>query len=164
MKENRQVFIIKEAYNKGYRINKQEIVLNTLNKELKPNIKKTGYYTFSIRINGRVSNVFVHKLQAYQKYGNTLFNNDIVVRHYNGNSLDNSEDNILIGTQSDNMMDKSEINRKLDASNPKYNHEDILKSKEEGLSYSEIMLKYNISSKGTISFIVNKSLKMQNLK
>lgn len=93
-----------------------------------------------------------------------MFEEGIVVRHFNGNPLDNSEDNILIGTQSENMQDIPKEKRVLNASNPIYNHEDILSDRYSGMTYKEIMLKYNIKSKGTISFIVNKSLKSNNEK
>ena len=41
----------------------------------------------------------------------------------------------------------------------KYSHEDILHDREHlGLSYRELMDKYNIKSRGTISYIINKSM------
>ena len=47
----------------------------------------------------------VHRLQAYIKYRELLYQKDIMVRHLNGNKLDNSWDNIAIGTAYDNAQD-----------------------------------------------------------
>ena len=47
----------------------------------------------------------VHRIQAYKKFGDKIFKNDIVVRHKDNNSFNNFEDNILIGSQLDNILD-----------------------------------------------------------
>jgi hypothetical protein len=57
------------------------------------------------------------------------------------------------------MLDIPKEKRILNASNPTYNHEDVIRDKINGLTYKEIMEKHGIKSKGTVSFIVNKSLK-----
>lgn len=49
--------------------------------------------------------VLVHRFKAYKLYGNRLFEDGIQVRHLNGDKLDFSNDNILISTASQNMMD-----------------------------------------------------------
>lgn len=79
-----------------------------------------------------------------------------MVRHLNGNKLDNSFENIAIGTQQDNMLDKPKHKRIEWASHPKYDYESIKKDRLLGMTYRELMNKYNISSKGTISYIINK--------
>lgn len=49
-----------------------------------------------------------HRLAAYCKYGEELFNENVdVVRHLDGNPINNSWDNIVIGTYSENELDKS---------------------------------------------------------
>lgn len=40
----------------------------------------------------------------------------------------------------------------------KYSHEDILNDHKLGMSYNQIREKYNIKSKGTVSYIINKSM------
>lgn len=40
--------------------------------------------------------------------------------------------------------------------NKKYSDEAIKHDKTSGMSYKDLMAKYNISSKGTISYIINK--------
>ena len=76
------------------------------------------------------------------------------------NSLNNSWDNLKIGTHSDNMMDQSKEIRINKASNAhkKYSDELVIEIKadrDSGYSYKDLMLKYNISSKGTLSNIIN---------
>lgn len=51
--------------------------------------------------------VYIHKLQAYQKYGFELFKNKIV-RHLDDDSSNNNYDNILIGDYYDNYNDRRE--------------------------------------------------------
>lgn len=87
-----------------------------------------------------------------------MFRTGIVVRHLDGVRTNNSWSNIAIGTHSDNMMDVPKKKRILKASNPQYSHMDIIRDRRKGMSYKDIMNKYNITSKGTISFIINKSL------
>lgn len=47
----------------------------------------------------------VHRLQSYIKYRELMYKKGIMVRHLNGNKLDNSWDNIAIGTAYDNAQD-----------------------------------------------------------
>ena len=128
-------------------------------KQLKAFLNKE-YYSINFKYEGVKINLLVHRLQAYQKFGNKLYEQGIEVRHSNGNSKDNSYDNIILGTRSENMMDIEESVRKSKASNAnkKYPDELVLEIKEYyslGHSYSDIMKKFNISSKGTISYIIN---------
>jgi endoglucanase Acf2 len=99
-------------------------------------------------------------MQAFKKYGYEMFKEGILVRHLNGVPTDNSYDNIAIGTASDNMMDipVSVRRKKSSKANNVHNHIDIIKDRKNGMTYAELMSKYNISSKGTISFIINKSM------
>jgi Mor family transcriptional regulator len=122
----------------------------------------TCYMTITIRdLSGKSATISVHQLHAYQKYGEKALGDDVVVRHLNGDSLDNSWGNIAIGSMSQNMMDRPSGERKfyslIAASHQvKYDAEAIRKDHEDGLSYRDIMIKYGISSKGTVSHIINK--------
>lgn len=108
----------------------------------------------------------VHQLQAYQKYGDLLFNDGIVVRHLNGVPTDNSWDNICIGTHSDNMLDKPKyVRERVALKATRVNQDNIRPLKEryeiynllfKGYSYSSIMKLYNIA-KGTLSYMKNYS-------
>jgi len=149
------------ANQKGYYVDNNGNCFNKKNKTRALSKSKTGYLRFNIRIGDNIHPVMVHKLQAYQKFDNKVFDSKIVVRHKNGNPFDNSIDNILIGSQSENQMDIPKQIRKSRSrfSNIKYNHDDIISDYKSGLNYKEIMEKHLISSKGTLSFIINKSIK-----
>lgn len=53
----------------------------------------------------KVGKVMFHRLQAYTKYGDSLFDPTLEVRHLDGNSHNNSWDNISLGTHAKNMKD-----------------------------------------------------------
>ena len=158
---SKQEEITRLSKEKGYYVDKNGNLFNRSNKKI--NLSKsttgTGYLSFNIRVGGKnPTRSFVHRLQAYQKFGEEIFKEGIVVRHLNGVSTDNSFENIGIGTPSDNTLDIPKEKRILNASNPTYNHEDVINDRNNGYTYKQIMLKYGITSKGTISFIINQSL------
>ena len=90
----------------------------------------------------------IHKLQAYKKFGEEIFKQGIVVRHLNGNKTDNSWENISIGTQSDNMMDRPEEERKSHYKERKRVSEEVklqlIRERESGKSYGQISKEYRI--------------------
>ncbi len=163
------------AFKKGYRI-KNGKIFNPKNQEIQGYIKKPSknkegerkgpeYKQFGIRGKKRIPYVVrVHKLVAFQKYGRKIFQKDIVVRHHDGNSINNLEENILIGTQSDNMMDIPEEIRMKTAINAS-NHirrftDDEIKEmkrlhKKDGKTYAQLMKMFNISSTGSMSHFIN---------
>ena len=168
MNLNKTQTAVKTAYDKGYRVNKYGEVIGKKGKILSYKLNH-GYKMFCVRLkNGETYAIHYHRLQAYQKFGNIIFKKDINVRHLNGDSLDNSFDNIDIGTCSDNMMDILPEVRSIKAINATRKKQDSIRSFEERcliyedlknkIPYSEIMKKYSISSKGTLSFMKNKSL------
>jgi len=53
-----------------------------------------------------------HSLVAYQKYGTEYFVKGTVARHLDGDSLNNHEDNIILGTMKDNSYDIPSKRRK----------------------------------------------------
>lgn len=67
---------------------------------------------------------------------------------------------LSIGTRNDTIDAMKERgstqSRNLNAK--KYAHENIVADRKNGLSYAQLMEKYGIKSKGTISYIINKSL------
>lgn len=156
------------AIEKGYKIGEKGDIYYKNNKI---NLYTSGsnYYRFSIRNeSGQSKSIKVHRLQAYEKYGNEVFKENIVVRHLNGDSLDNSWDNIKIGTHSDNKMDIPKENRIKSATTASRKMQDNIRTYDErcliyedlknNIPYKEVMLKHNISSKGTLSFMKNKSI------
>lgn len=150
------------AYNKGYRITENGTILNPQGKEIKGCFHHNGRINIKFREGENMIEVLVHRLQAYQKYGYKMFKDGIVVRHFNGNCRDNSKNNILIGTASQNQMDIPEIirvNRAEHASSfmKKYEYEEIINYHlSNGSSYKKTMNHFNISSKGTLNYILKK--------
>mgnify|MGYP003477962981 FL=1 len=167
IKESISTLALLEAVRVGYKVDEEG---NVFYKKRKHNLSTnttTKYYYISRRIliDGKSvsKQVSVHRLVAHQRYGEEIFKKGVHVRHLNGNKKDNSKDNILIGTASENNMDKpSDVRMKmaLRATSfvKKHNHEEIIKLHIEGLSYKQIAEKLNIKSKGTISFIIKKSI------
>lgn len=155
----------KIAYKKGYRVNKEGIVTYKSN-----TIKLTnhrGYNFFNIKSEGKKLNVKVHRLQAYTKFGEEIYKEGVEVRHLNGIRNDNSWDNIAIGTRKDNALDipaekREKIAVKASTELRVYTDEELIKirkDREQGLTYSQLMAKYNISSKGTIYYILHTEYK-----
>lgn len=153
-----------EAYNKGYRIEKDGEAYS-MHGQLNVNYDSHGYKVFYVGIGERrTSKVYYHRLVAYQKYGNEIFKKGMVCRHLNGNKLDNSFDNIAIGTQRDNAFDRPQeerISHAILASNNtrRFSDEEMKLLKEfyqKTKSYKLTMEKFNISSKGTLYNMLNK--------
>lgn len=155
--------IYKVAKEKGYRI---DINGNAFSKKQQLKVRKKNtdcpYYCFTIKVGGKSRPIMVHRLQAYQKFGDALFGEGIVVRHLDGNSLNNSFDNIAIGTQHDNMMDIPAHIRLANAIRAssfakKYDHDAVLEFYMRSKSYNKTMKAFNITSKGTLHFIIKNS-------
>lgn len=153
------------AKDRGYIIDANGVVFNKKGVIMKPYIRN-GYKFLRIRKleDKKIIKIKFSRLQAYMKFGDKIYEDNICVRHLNGNSLDDSWDNIMIGTHTNNMQDKPKSVRvktsaiasnKRKASYPKDKIIAIKKAHKEGLSYNQIMEKFNISSKGTISYIIN---------
>ena len=121
-----------------------------------------GYLCFTIKIDGKPRKVKVHRMQAYQKFKDKIYEDNIVVRHLNGNSFDNTFNNIDIGSPSDNAFDRPKEDRikhgRLAASfnikYPKVLIDEIKEFYNNCKSYKKTMEKYNISSKGTLWHIL----------
>lgn len=105
--------------------------------------------------------ISVHNLCAYQKFGVKCFDSNLEVRHLDGDSKNNIPSNIGIGTHSDNMNDipkEIRLAKAVHASSflKKYDYKRIKKFREENhSSYKELMDEFGITSKGTVSYIIN---------
>ncbi len=146
------------AYEKGYRVTKDGDFLNPKGRKIGC-VNSAGYEHIGFKINKKYVNISTHRLQAYQKYGDKLYEDGIVVRHLNSNSLDNSFDNISVGTQKDNYLDIPEKNRKKMVYNQiKYPKEFVIKLIEEYelvKNYNKLAIKYNMAA-CTIRYLINK--------
>lgn len=153
------------AYERGYRVLPDGSVTGIRTKKLSSLARLNGYPCFGICVAwmSRSVNIYVHRLCAYQKFGDAIFSPDIQVRHLNGNRADNRFDNIAIGTMSDNCMDKPAHIRKRAAliagrANSPLDEQDVITIRNrlaDGAIYSEIMREYGIA-KSTVSYIKNR--------
>jgi len=152
--ENKKEII---AAKRGYIVTEEGVLLNPKGNEV--GVIINGYHTLKMRFSGKSLNLKTHRLQAFQKYGSKIYEEGIVVRHKNGISEDNSWDNILIGTHSDNMMDIPEQIRIKKARYAtsfirKYNKKEVREFHKKENSYKLTMQKFGISSKGTLNYIL----------
>lgn len=160
---SRRKLMVVEAHRMGYRIVNGEI-LNPRGVKIKGWLKHipemAGYIYLSYANGGRAA---VHQLVAYQKFGYRWLYTDCHVRHLNNDSLDNSDDNIAIGTPLENIMDNSPA--ELKARSLKGAHKrrkfDSAKVREfyysNGRSYKGTMEAFGITSKGTLHFILTRA-------
>ena len=155
--------ILLEAYSRGYRVDSKGNVVSPFSgKYRKCRYNSGGYKCFNIKIDLKAETVYTHHLQAYQKFGERVFDPRLEVRHLDGDSGNNSYDNVAIGTRSDNCMDKSpevrlraslsgsRVRRKLDEKTL----QSLLLDRKEGFTYKQLCNKYNLA-KSTVSYIGN---------
>ena len=148
-------------YLRGYRITELGKCINPIGTEISGYVVNTGYIAISFRYYGKSRQCSIHRMQAFQKYGELIYNKGIEARHKNGIKTDNSYVNILIGTHSQNMMDIPEsirISKAIYAASfvKKYNKKEVREFYDKCKSYKKTMIEFNISSKGTLYFILNK--------
>ena len=155
------------AYQMGYRCDKCGNVTGLKGQVLKirPNCK--GYPYFGIRLFGRKKkNVATHRLQAFQKFGAAMFAPGMEVRHMDSNRMNAHWDNLELGTRRENEMDKPPEVRLASAiaatrAAQKHDHAAIIQHyREHGF---RLTLNTFQIGKGTLSFILNKSMAVKEL-
>ena len=100
---------------------------------------------------------------AYQKYKDELYCEGIEVRHLNGNKLDYSIKNIVIGTHKENMLDKPvethiRTTRYAASHNRRFNNKQIEEIRlfyKWCQSYKKTMKKFGIKAKSSLSYMLN---------
>lgn len=148
-------------YSKGYRITENGTILNPKGLEIQGYTDSRGYKRLKLHIGEKYLECDVHRIQAFQKYGELLYQEGIEVRHLNGIRLDNSYENILIGTHQDNMLDIPEairLSKAIYATSfmKKHDKESVKRFYfEHDKSYKKTMEAFNISSKGTLHYLLN---------
>lgn len=158
-------FIITEAARQGYCVINGEVFHGP--NRVKTSATKFGHLRFTIRISKeKTRSILVHRLVGYQKFGDKIFDKSFQIRHLDSNPTNNLDENIGIGSASQNMMDKSpelRLQQSLIATSHvrKHSHSEIINMHKAGMSYKQIMEKTGIKSKGTISFIVKQSFASQ---
>lgn len=155
---NKEEYLLK----KGFIVTEEGKFLNPKGKEI-TSLNDNGYIRVTLRYQNKNIICKAHRLQAYQKYGDSLYTDGIIVRHFNGIKTDNSWDNILIGTVKQNQLDIPEqirIKRSRYAAsfNIKYDKKEVIEYYNSCKSYKKTMEKFNIKSKGTLHYIINKRL------
>ena len=106
-KKNKAIII---AFNKGYRIVDGR-AYNPSGEELRIYPDDYGYLRMGMMIDCRVTSFRIHRLVAYQKFRDMIFEKGVHVRHLDGNSKNNLADNIVLGTASDNSLDRPKSER-----------------------------------------------------
>lgn len=155
---NEELRTEERAYEMGYRISTDGTMVTWHWQPVKYHLYK-GYFRFSFGPKVRRRNINLHRLQAFQKYGRAMYAPGLVCRHLDGNSQNNHYDNIAIGTQSQNMMDQSpevRLKRAKHAASHLVKHDYAAVAsyfKEHG--FKAAMIHFGISSKGTLSYIIN---------
>lgn len=103
---------VKIAFERGYRVSDDGILISPHGGILKvAKGEKKRYPTFSLTKvpNLATSGVFgitVHTFAAYCFYGEVVFEKSVVIRHLNSDTEDVSKSNIVLGTHSQNNLDK----------------------------------------------------------
>ncbi len=156
--------ILIDAYNSGWRV-KGKKLYDGNNNEKTTYVNKNGYVSHHIYLNGYNTNLEIHRLVAYQKYGDEIFKIGIEVRHIDGDRTNFMESNIIIGTHQDNMLDiPSNIRLNSAMIATKYIRRfndleviEILNDRKDGMTYKQLCEKWN-TSKSTLSYFFNHSL------
>lgn len=156
----------KLAYEMGYRVI-DGIPFSYTGRELKINLND-GYEVFDITFGKRSTGdrrnikIFVHRMVAYQEFGDEIYDYE-VVRHLDENSLNNNKTNLALGSHADNRYDMPASKRmhlSINAATKSRRFTDdemvyIRKLKKEGWTHRELMDEFDISSKGTLWYILN---------
>jgi hypothetical protein len=145
------------VYSLGYRVTEEGKLINPKGKVINGSIRhknrKYSTLSFNIKFGEKKKNCCIHRLQAFQKYGIKIYDPHTVVRHLDNNPLNNSIDNISIGTYKDNYNDLEQcekdirVNRLLNSKFIKYDKElitNIYNDYNKGLNRSQIADKYSI--------------------
>ena len=156
MKFNRNA---EKAHEKGYRVKGDKVTGVTVC-YVKLLNDRNGYPYFKIRHKGKMIKVMAHRLAAFQKFGEAMYEEGTQVRHLNGDPSDFRFTNIAIGTQSQNSMDRPKEQRVASAKHAasfqkKFNYKEVRAFHEESKSYKKTMAEFGINSKGTLCRILN---------
>ena len=99
------------AYERGYRVTEDGRLINSKGDSLV--VKRRGnqrYPTFSLNdknmSNSGVFGIPVHRFAGYCFYGNEVFKDGIVIRHLDADTENISKVNLVLGTHSENNLDK----------------------------------------------------------
>ena len=162
---------MRTAYTKGYRALEDGSVVGLKGHKLSLWVCPSGYKSFNVNLGNNVNVlVCVHRLVAYQKFGDAAFAPKAHTRHLDGDPGNNTWDNIDMGTASQNMMDipkEARIQHAQKGGNAvrRFTAEEVVQIRLEhaaGDSYNKLAEKWGVG-KSTLSFILSKSAKKKAL-
>ncbi len=148
------------AYEIGYRVTEDGFLQSPRGGYI-GGLNSSGYVKFSIQNKRKRYCVLVHRLQAYQKYGEKIYQKGLQVRHLNNNKQDNSHCNIALGTNKQNTADKDRdtvLKQALYASSftKKYDYNKVKSYYNKTRSYKLTMQEFDISSSSALHYILKK--------
>ena len=112
-RNGKRIEVLLSAYAKGYRVSKDGELITPTGKPRAIQLINGGYPSFNYKYQGVNFHVFLHRLQAYQKFNWIMLIEGLLVRHDNNDKEDASYDNLLMGIHLDNYHDNSyETNEK----------------------------------------------------
>lgn len=148
-----------KAFIKGYYVDNNGNVYGPSGCMIGITTNKRGYKYLTMKENGKSYYLSIHRFIALFKFGSRIYNEKLEIRHLDGNPSNNYFNNIEIGTHSDNMMDiPQQVRFNIGRNNPiKYQQDLVLKIRKyynNCKSYKKTMLEFNISSPGTLRYIL----------
>ena len=148
-----------EAYSLGYRVTDDGVLMGPLGVR-KPRLNYDGYYTFNFKSGRKNRTATVHRLAAYQHFGDALYAPGIETRHLDSCRTNNCKANIARGTRSDNAFDKPKATRLKQGREAatKLSDEQVTQLRVErdaGATLKILCSKYGLG-KSTVSYIVNR--------
>jgi hypothetical protein len=155
-------FIEKIASKRGYVVDENGILIGYNGNQLSNHKDKQGYVKCTVSVDGKNITLYAHRLMAYQKYRDRIYEKGNVVRHLDNNKTNNKPENIEIGTCLDNLRDmpielireRQEIATRKTI---KYNRDEVVDYYNKcGRSRKKTMEHFNISSAGTLHYILSK--------
>lgn len=124
---------------------------------------KDGLKLSTVNCSGVSISIYHHELQAYQKYGELLFEDGNLIHHENRILLDNSWENIGLFNADglplevpEQVMHDNSLHGHRKPKQNKYNHTAIQQFHKACRSYKKTMDHFGIPSKGTLHNILNK--------
>lgn len=164
--DSKQKQYLLEAVARGYHFNKNDNLVTKNEKVVAGYIGHTGYPTISLSVGEKTGHVPFHRLKAYFIFGDAMFLPGIQVRHLNGNPRDWSNTNIALGTQHENIMDRTPASRTSHATRAASYIKKVTKAQREeirnlyknnNMTMPEIARLYGLKSKGTVCMIIHKT-------
>lgn len=151
------------AISRGYRVQSDGSLFGPRG-ALKLRINSSGYSHFYVKHPTQSFNVETHRLAAYQEFGDALFVSGVVVRHLDGNALNNAIGNLALGTQSQNSFDRSLAARRASAIHAASHLRKLSDAQlralredyEQGLSHKNLQVKYGIARR-TVFYALSKT-------